>query len=91
MSVFYYDIYKDLIQACQIAKETFDMAISDLDQIDQDSNKDTTLMLQLLRDNLTLWYSEMVDENGMTKPQYANADVHNYLPKQQTPQTNTPF
>ena len=44
--------------ACKLAKDAFDSAISDLDQLNEDSYKDSTLIMQLLRDNLTLWASD---------------------------------
>lgn len=54
-SVFYYEILNNPDQACQIAKESFDKAIQGLDTLPEDSYKDATLIMQLLRDNLTLW------------------------------------
>jgi len=42
--------------------QAFDDAISDLDSLGEDSYKDSALIMQLLRDNLTLWTSEMSDE-----------------------------
>ncbi|THD22037.1 14-3-3 protein gamma subtype [Fasciola hepatica] len=57
-SVFYYEIENDSDKACALAKKAFDDAISRLDQIQDDSYKDSTLIMQLLRDNLTLWTSE---------------------------------
>lgn len=60
-SVCYYEILKDPKKACELAKTAFDEAISKLDQLDEASYKDSTLIMQLLRDNLTLWTS--ADEN----------------------------
>ncbi|XP_066294695.1 14-3-3 protein zeta-like [Branchiostoma lanceolatum] len=57
-SVFHYEIRKDPKEACRVAKEAFDAAISDIDQLKEDSYKDSTLIMQLIRDNLTLWTSE---------------------------------
>jgi len=45
-----------------LAKEAFDEAISKLDKLDEPDYKDSTLIMQLLRDNLTLWTSS--DEGG---------------------------
>lgn len=58
-SVFYYEIRNNPDEACKLAKKAFDDAISDLDTLQEDSYKDSTLIMQLLRDNLTLWTSDM--------------------------------
>ncbi|KAL6755413.1 tyrosine 3-monooxygenase [Haematococcus lacustris] len=60
-SVFYYEVLNQPDQACSLAKQAFDEAISDLDTLGEDSYKDSALIMQLLRDNLTLWTSEMQD------------------------------
>jgi hypothetical protein len=57
-SVFHYEIMNDGKQACTLAKDAFDAAIAELDHLKEDSYKDSTLIMQLLRDNLTLWTSE---------------------------------
>ncbi|PAA46009.1 hypothetical protein BOX15_Mlig010039g1 [Macrostomum lignano] len=63
-SVFFYEIKSESDKACQLAKKAFDNAIADLDEIGEDSYKDSTLIMQLLRDNLTLWTSEQGGEDG---------------------------
>jgi len=57
-SVCFYEILKDKKAACELAKSAFDQAISGLDKLPEASYKDSTLIMQLLRDNLTLWTSE---------------------------------
>ena len=57
-SVCHYEILKNPKAACDLAKKAFDDAISKLDQLDETSYKDSTLIMQLLRDNLTLWTSD---------------------------------
>jgi len=57
-SVFHYEIMNDGNKACELAKNAFDAAIAELDHLKEDSYKDSTLIMQLLRDNLTLWTSE---------------------------------
>jgi len=66
-SVFYYEILNSPDKACQLAKQAFDDAIAELDTLNEDSYKDSTLIMQLLRDNLTLWTSDTAgdgDEGG---------------------------
>jgi 14-3-3 protein epsilon len=60
-SVFYYEIQNNPEQACQLAKKAFDDAIAELDTLSEESYKDSTLIMQLLRDNLTLWTSDNDD------------------------------
>jgi len=61
-SVFYYEILGSPDKACQLAKQAFDDAIAELDTLNEDSYKDSTLIMQLLRDNLTLWTSDTTAE-----------------------------
>lgn len=56
-SVFHYEIQNNPGKACELAKSAFDEAIAQLDSLPEDSYKDSTLIMQLLRDNLTLWTS----------------------------------
>jgi 14-3-3 protein epsilon len=58
-SVFYYEIMNSPDRACHLAKQAFDDAIAELDTLSEESYKDSTLIMQLLRDNLTLWTSDM--------------------------------
>jgi len=60
-SVCYYEILKEPEKACDLAKKSFDAAIEKLDTLNDASYKDSTLIMQLLRDNLTLWTSEQQD------------------------------
>lgn len=72
-SVFYYEIMNLREKACELAKNAFDLAVTELDYLDGAGYKDATLIMQLLRDNLTLWSNEeseaaapaVVAEDGM--------------------------
>ncbi|NP_001275262.1 14-3-3-like protein [Solanum tuberosum] len=61
-SVFYYEILNSPDRACNLAKQAFDDAIAELDTLGEESYKDSTLIMQLLRDNLTLWTSDTTDD-----------------------------
>ncbi|KAL8514033.1 hypothetical protein ACS0TY_013229 [Phlomoides rotata] len=63
-SVFYYEILNSPERACHLAKHAFDEAIAELDSLNEESYKDSTLIMQLLRDNLTLWTSDLPEEGG---------------------------
>nr|GMD89523.1 14-3-3-like protein D isoform X1 [Ipomoea batatas] len=74
-SVFYYEIMNSSEKACHLAKQAFDEAISELDNLNEESYKDSTLIMQLLRDNLTLWTSDAPEDgeegqkaDGSAKP-----------------------
>ena len=58
-SVFFYEIIMDSEGACRMAKESFDSAINDMGDLSESQTeyRDSTLILQLLRDNLSLWTS----------------------------------
>ena len=67
-SVFYYEILNSPDRACHIAKQAFDDAIAELDTLSEESYKDSTLIMQLLRDNLTLWTSDAADAAETAAP-----------------------
>ena len=57
-SVFMYEVLNEPDEACKMARTAFENAIAELDNVAEDSYKDSTLIMQLLRDNLTLWTSD---------------------------------
>merc|ERR1711915_828861 len=63
-SVFFYEILNSPDKACQLAKQAFDDAIAQLDTLNEESYKDSTPIMQLLRDNLTLWTSDTTDDSA---------------------------
>merc|ERR1712139_1618 len=64
-SVFQYEVLSKPDDACKMARTAFEDAIAELDNVAEDSYKDSTLIMQLLRDNLTLWTS---DQEGGGEP-----------------------
>merc|ERR1712238_444443 len=61
-SVFQYEVLQNQDEACKMARTAFEDAIAELDNVQEDSYKDSTLIMQLLRDNLTLWTSDGDDQ-----------------------------
>jgi len=62
-SVFYYEIMNSPDNAIQLAKQAFDNAIEQLESLTDDTYKDSTLIMQLLRDNITLWTSNAEEDD----------------------------
>merc|ERR1711916_184609 len=61
-SVFYYEILKKPDKGCDLAKHAFDDAVENLEQCDESEYKESALIMQLLRDNLTLWTEDTTNE-----------------------------
>ena len=79
-SVFYYEILNSPDRACHLAKQAFDDAIAELDSLSEESYRDSTLIMQLLRDNLTLWTSSDGNEqeaSAEASKEEAKADAPN--------------
>jgi 14-3-3 protein epsilon len=64
-------------RACHLAKQAFDDAIAELDSLSEESYRDSTLIMQLLRDNLTLWTSSDGGEPEATATTDAPKDEKN--------------
>ncbi|KAF7790751.1 hypothetical protein EIP86_001708 [Pleurotus ostreatoroseus] len=60
-SVFHYEISNHPDRASHLAKQAFDDASAELDTLSEESYKGSTLIMQLLRNDLTLWTSDMQD------------------------------
>jgi len=54
-SVFYYEVKEDAESALKIAKDAFDEATSILENLTDDSHKDSITLLQLIRENMEFW------------------------------------
>jgi len=51
-------------KACELAKNVFDNAINEIDDVDEAQYKDSAMILQLLRDNITLWTTQLEEEEA---------------------------
>jgi 14-3-3 protein epsilon len=54
-SVFYFEICEERGMAKDLAQSAFDDALAKLDELPEEQYKDSTLIMQLLKDNLQLW------------------------------------
>jgi hypothetical protein len=54
-SVFYYEVKGVKEEACDMARKAFDEGPAELEQANEANYKEATLILQLFRDNLSLW------------------------------------
>ncbi len=63
-AVFHYEIRGDREKAIELARETFDNASDEMDEMSEDSFANAMPVLQLLRDNIALWAKESGDEEG---------------------------
>ena len=57
-SVYYYEVIEDIAKASEIAKNAFDEAILKIDDIKEEDYKESTTILQLLRENMKQWTTE---------------------------------
>lgn len=55
----YYEIKDDTKKACEIATKAFEEALNDLEDLEEERYKDSTTIMQLIRDNLTVWKNEL--------------------------------
>jgi len=62
-SVYYRDVLNSPDRACHLAKHAFDEAVAVLDQMPESKYRDSLLILQLLRDDLTLWFKEIQERD----------------------------
>ena len=61
-SVFYYEVKNDAKEACTIASEAFDAAIHQLEKIEDEQYKDSTTILQLLKENIDMWKADLQEQ-----------------------------
>lgn len=63
MSVFEYEVLQQPGRAVHLASTALDEAFANIDKIKEENFKESTLIMQLLRDNLTLWTSDNAADN----------------------------
>ena len=62
MALFFYEIKGDKKEGCKIAKKSFEESMKCLDDLEKFKSKDVLLLIQLLKENLIFWSSEMNED-----------------------------
>mmetsp|Transcript_57259 Transcript_57259/g.121739 ORF Transcript_57259/g.121739 Transcript_57259/m.121739 type:complete len:246 (-) Transcript_57259:112-849(-) len=63
-AVFYYEVLTRPTDAVRLGRQAFEDAVREIDNLGEESAQDSALVLQLLRDNLTLWTCSDELDNG---------------------------
>ena len=62
LSVFYFEILQEPKEAIKIANTAFEDGISNIDNLNEEDYNDCRFILQLLKDNVTLWTQDVSKE-----------------------------
>ena len=60
-SVFNYEVLKDHKRACELADDALQGALDKIDELEEDDFRDAKSIIELLKENLTLWKEEEAD------------------------------
>ena len=64
-SVFHYEVMKNHAAACKLADEALQSALDKIDELEEDDFRDAKSIIELLKENLTLWKEEEEDDNAI--------------------------
>ena len=64
-SVFNYEVLKDHATACSLADEALQSALDKIDELEEDDFRDAKSIIELLKENLTLWKEEEDNDNAI--------------------------
>ena len=62
-SVFNYEVLKDHARACELADSALQQALDKIDELEEDDFRDAKSIIELLKENLTLWKEEEEGDN----------------------------
>jgi 14-3-3 protein epsilon len=62
-SVFYYEVMKDQKKACELADSSLQAALEKIDDLGEEEFRDAKSIIELLKENLSLWRDEAGDNN----------------------------
>jgi 14-3-3 protein epsilon len=63
-SVFNYEVLKDHARACALADTALQQALDKIDELEEDDFRDAKSIIELLKENLTLWKEEEEENNN---------------------------
>lgn len=63
-SVFYYEVKSDIPKACSLAEEALEQAKENIDNMDNEDARDALSIVELLKENLSLWKEEGEDDEA---------------------------
>jgi len=63
-SVFHYEVMKNHKQACDLADSALTEALDKIDELQEDDFRDAKSIIELLKENLTLWKEEEEGEDN---------------------------
>ena len=61
-ALFYYEVKGEKKEGCKIAKKAFEESMKYLDELEKFKSKDVLLLIQLIKENLIFWSSELNEE-----------------------------
>ena len=61
--MFNYEVLKDHAKACELADNTLQQALDKIDELEEDDFRDAKSIIELLKENLTLWKEEEEGDN----------------------------
>ena len=63
-SVFYYEVKSDIPKACSLAEDALEQAKANIDKMDNEDARDALSIVELLKENLSLWKEENEDDEA---------------------------
>ena len=64
-SVFNSEVLKDHAKACELADSALQSALDKIDELEEDDFRDAKSIIELLKENLTLWKEEEEGDNAI--------------------------
>ena len=62
-SVFHYEVQSDIPKACELAEDALNAAKDNIDDMDNEDAKDALSIVELLKENLSLWKEEVGEQD----------------------------